>query len=316
MSVVDYIICDQDTFQNVNYFVVKPPTYLTDHSQIVTWIDTPKLTKNNAEDQYQSEQTPLHKLLLQFEWSENSKNKFRQALKSPEIQKKLDHFIQSTFACDQNGVNECVTEFQSIITDASKKSLKLRKSKIRKRTTNILNKKWFDKECRFKRHELRKLANQKHRDPTNLAIREAYHTTLKHYKEILQTKKDKYQNDKLIELEKAAKNNPVSFWKTLRNISDDVENSSVPTYSPKAKNWSNHFSKLHSKHQLSKEHEQITENLRNIEKHKDQFNILDTEITESEILNTSTRLKLKKAVYSDRIKNGQGKYRHINQRIC
>ena len=159
ISVVDYIICDQDTFQNVNYFVVKAPTYLTDHSQIVTWIDIPKLTKNNGEDQYQSEQTPLHKLPLQLEWSENSKNKFRQALKSPEIQMKLDHFIQSTFACDQNGVNECVTEFQSIITDASKKYLKLRKSKIRKRTTNILNKKLFDKECHFKRHELCKLAN-------------------------------------------------------------------------------------------------------------------------------------------------------------
>ena len=215
----------------------------------------------------------------------------------------LKEQILSAKKQQKQGLNECVTEFQNIITDASKKSLKLRKSKIRKRTTNILNKKWFDKECRFKRHELRKLANQKHRDPTNLAIREAYHTTLKHYKEILHTKKDKYQNDKLIELEKAAENNPDSFWKTLRNISDDVENSSDPTYSPKAENWSNHFSKLHSKHQLSKEHEQITENLRNIENHKDQFNMLDTEITESEILNTSKRLKLKKAVYSDRIKN-------------
>ena len=28
-----------ETFQNANYFVVKPPTYLSDHSQIVTWID-------------------------------------------------------------------------------------------------------------------------------------------------------------------------------------------------------------------------------------------------------------------------------------
>ncbi len=52
-----------------------------------------------------------------------------------------------------------------------------------------MNKKWFDKQCRFKRHELRKLANQKHRDPTNQAIREAYDTALKTYKETLERKK-------------------------------------------------------------------------------------------------------------------------------
>jgi hypothetical protein len=42
ISTVDYIICDQEIFQNVNYFVVKPPTYLSDHSLIVTWIDIEK----------------------------------------------------------------------------------------------------------------------------------------------------------------------------------------------------------------------------------------------------------------------------------
>ena len=29
ISVVDYIICDQELFQNVEHFIVKPPTYLT-----------------------------------------------------------------------------------------------------------------------------------------------------------------------------------------------------------------------------------------------------------------------------------------------
>jgi hypothetical protein len=38
--------------------------------------------------------------------------------------------------------------------------------------------KWFDKECRIKRHELRKLANQKHKDQRNIDLRNAYHSTL------------------------------------------------------------------------------------------------------------------------------------------
>jgi hypothetical protein len=97
-----------------------------------------------------------------------------------------------------------VTEFQNIITHAAKKSLKIRKKKIRRKINNVANKKWFDKECRFKRHELHEIANQKHRDPTNLAVREAYHTALKTYKETLERKITKFQNDMLIELEKAA----------------------------------------------------------------------------------------------------------------
>ena len=106
--------------------------------------------------------TPLHKLPLQFDWSENSKINFRQTLKSHEIQRKLDSFLQSTFTNDEKGVNDCVTEFQNILTDAAKKSLKIRKKRTRRKINNPMNKKWFDKECRFKRHELRKLANQKH----------------------------------------------------------------------------------------------------------------------------------------------------------
>ena len=34
-SVIDYIICDQCTFLNVANFVVKQPSYLSDHSAIV-----------------------------------------------------------------------------------------------------------------------------------------------------------------------------------------------------------------------------------------------------------------------------------------
>ena len=38
ISVIDYIICDQELLENINYFVVKPQTYLSNHSQIITWL--------------------------------------------------------------------------------------------------------------------------------------------------------------------------------------------------------------------------------------------------------------------------------------
>ena len=57
ISTVDYIICDQETFQNVYYFVVKPPTYLSDHSQIVTWIDIEKSLLDSEKNRSKPEQT-------------------------------------------------------------------------------------------------------------------------------------------------------------------------------------------------------------------------------------------------------------------
>ena len=32
ISVIDYIICDQNLYQKIEYFIVKPPTYLSDYS--------------------------------------------------------------------------------------------------------------------------------------------------------------------------------------------------------------------------------------------------------------------------------------------
>ena len=58
-----------------------------------------------------------------FEWSNNATDIFRQKLKSTEIQEKLNNFTQSTFSNDQDGINECMMQFQDIFIDASKKSL-------------------------------------------------------------------------------------------------------------------------------------------------------------------------------------------------
>ena len=40
ISVVDYAICDQTLFSHILNFIVKEPTYLSDHSPLVTWLST------------------------------------------------------------------------------------------------------------------------------------------------------------------------------------------------------------------------------------------------------------------------------------
>ena len=190
ISTIDYTLCDQNTFQHIKHFIVKPPTYLSDHSQIISWFNIQ--TISNTEEQIHQE-PPLHKLPLQFDWCDNSKTNFKKALRSPETQNKINEFLNKNFSYDINGVNECIIDFQNIFIDASKRSLKLKKKKKIYKITNVANKKWFDKECRFKRHELRKLANLKHKDPANLEIRNAYAANLKIYKRTLENKKKEFQ---------------------------------------------------------------------------------------------------------------------------
>ncbi len=71
-------------------------------------------------------------------------------------------------------------------------------------------------------------------------------TELKDYKNILKLKKEKFHDQKLLEVEKAAENDPNSFWKTLKTMDDDVPNSSGSNVISEEK-WLSHFQTLHSK---------------------------------------------------------------------
>ena len=306
ISVVDYIICDQEIFENANYFVVKSPTYLSDHSQIITWIDISQTIEEHDTGPCNIE---MSKLPNQFIWNNDAKNNFRETLRSPEIQRKMNEFVDSNFTNDLNGINKCLCEFQKILLETSKKCLKIKKSKLRRKITNVVQKKWFDKECRIKRHHLRKLSNLKHNDPTNTELRKTYHDALKSYKETLQMKQKEFHNNKIDELEKASQSNFNLFWKILKNSSDDFDtDTNSKNNAPKETEWFSHFGKLHCEHQLSKEQEEIVEKFKQIENSKNLLNGLDTEITVEEIINAAKKIKSKKAAYSDRINNEMIKY--------
>ena len=85
-----------------------------------------------------------------------------------------------------------------ILTETFKLCLKIKAKKTYKRIKKSPNKKWFDCECRLKRHKLRKVPNEKHRDPFNSESRERYHKTLTHYKKLLDKKERQFQKQKNI----------------------------------------------------------------------------------------------------------------------
>ena len=52
----------------------------------------------------------------------------------------------------KKGIDKFTSDSQNIILYAAKSSLKIKKKKYRSPISNVSNKKWFDKECRLRRH--------------------------------------------------------------------------------------------------------------------------------------------------------------------
>ena len=125
-------------------------------------------------------------------------------MRSPRIQTLIgDYIAGDTF---NENTELSLEKVENILITTAKCCLKIRAAKTRKRIKSLSNKKRFDKECRLKRHELRKLANNEHQDPLNTTIREQHHDTLVQYKKLLNSKKNDYYNAKISELQKTADN--------------------------------------------------------------------------------------------------------------
>ena len=133
----------------------------------------------------------------------------------------------------------------------------------------MLNKKWFDKECRIKKIELRKLSNQKHRDPLNANLREKYHIVLTEYKKLLYRKRTEYYNSKISELEESTKDpDKKRFWQCLKSM-DDTQKDKDDHPLVSEENWLNYFHSLHSHKPLNPAQQTIINELKQLENYKE-----------------------------------------------
>ena len=133
---------------------------MSDHSAITTWLNINKKTSYNHTI---LEGDTLTRLPKQFQWENDFSQKFKDALRSPRIQTLIrDYITGNTF---NKNTELSLEKVGNILITTAKCCLKIRAGRTRKRIKSLSNKKWFDEECRLKRHELRKLANKKHQDP-------------------------------------------------------------------------------------------------------------------------------------------------------
>ena len=84
-SVIDYITCNQNVLPNAQHLVVNSPTYLSDHSHVVAWINLYNSIENTNALPTESK-AKLQKLPLQYVWTNDSQNIFVQELETNETQ--------------------------------------------------------------------------------------------------------------------------------------------------------------------------------------------------------------------------------------
>ena len=215
------------------------------------------------------------------------------------IQNLKNLFMQNDFSETEDGIELALSSVNKIFFEAGKLSLRLINNCQRKRKPNIIPKKWFDRECRTKRVQLRHISNKKHRDPQNAEIRSEYHDRLKNYKSILSRKKESFINNKIAELTTAGNNQ--NFWRILKSIDDNLVTDSNDLSQISPDSWIDHFQNLHKA-----DNEELDSNQTNIceERHDDNLqNELDRVIAETELNSIISKLKNKKSPGNDKIRN-------------
>ena len=139
ICVVDYAICDQDIFSLVANFIVKEPLYFSDHSPVVTWL---KINNKISSNHTIPEKDILSRLPKQFFWKNDSTQKFKDALRSLNIQALIREYTADD-SLNENA-EKSLEKVESILITTAKCCLKIKTGKTRRRIKLSSNKKWFE----------------------------------------------------------------------------------------------------------------------------------------------------------------------------
>ena len=91
----------------------------------------------------------LKRFSRQFCWENDSAQKFKDVLRSSSTLLLIQEFLNKNEPI--TNVNTSLEKVEHIATAIAKRCLKIKSFKRHKRVQSSSNKKWFDKECRFKR---------------------------------------------------------------------------------------------------------------------------------------------------------------------
>lgn len=289
-STVDYSITDLEPFC-LRAFTVSPLTPLSDHSKITLYI------RKTPTHPHVAEPSKLNRSKQPYRWTNNSKDEYQKAIAHPAIQSQLDHFLSTSYPHSIDGINQAVQDMNYIF-DITADLSNLKKSQHHS-SNQPTNEKWFDSDCRRLRRTLRKLSNQKHRQPDDHELRLQYWETLKLYRTTLRAKKKQHEQHQLEEIEESIDSN--NFWRKWHSFNKPhkeelaIQNGDI---------WKKHFENLYSAITLDPSQNNLLNKLETLESVvKDNQSPLDYEMSDRELLAKIQALQPRKASGPDGILN-------------
>lgn len=239
-STVDYMIASSELYYRINNFTVSPPSYLSDHCLISTYLHF-LLNDNSNIDEIE-----LLPLPGRYKWSDENKETFVDSLLDensvPDIMS-LNNLLDN----DQfNDIDFLIEKTTHIFTNAANKSVHFKPNKDKskpKRNFNkaIPKKEWMSNDGLLLRKELRSLANRLAKDPKNNALRLTFCNCRREYNKLRNKLKKDFFNSIIKDIDEINPKNTKDFWKSINKYKkkENVADPIIPI-----KSWEDHYKNL------------------------------------------------------------------------
>jgi len=293
-SLIDYMLCDTDIFDDVEFFQVNELNPLSIHCLITCKLRAGwKKYKTPSQDLMQ-----LHDLPAQFSWSSKVASLWELALNRDDIKSDINLFL-SEFVNVDISVDTCLDKYYELLRKISYKA-GLKRIKSKKRVKTNKKQSWYDYDCKLIYRQLKSLSRSIKQQPNNLTLIHSYRKIRKGYFKLLSSKKSAFRRKIFQKLDDLQSNDPQAFWNIYNDLCVSKKDMSNPI-SPKK--WWEHFLTLMNRN--------ISHHDVNFENHINDFvsnlnvgaiDSLDFVISPSEIIQAAKHLKNGKAAGIDGIR--------------
>jgi len=243
-------------------------------------------------------ESTFNKVYNTFLWRTGDDYKYVQALCTPQIQDRIESFMEQ----DVSSVEDSVNSVTEIIIDSAKSArISQKLNKPKKEGGKCKKKKlWYNTDCLTLKRDLKKAAADLRKCPS-IAYLSHYRYLRKKYRSQLNMSRSAYKQNILNQMEGLSNVNPQEYWKLFDRLRE--LNSTAKTNQISTNEWFAHFSNL-----LNSVTGTINTSIESqwdkyIESNKDIFNELNFEITKKEVADAIGRLKKGKASGPDLVRN-------------
>ena len=236
-STVDCLLASQNIIKQILYFKVSDfIPILSDCHCKITWEMLAK---------YPNSATPktenlLRRVPMNYTWVEGSDLRFQETLSTPEIQNKIDNFMNRSNSCSVEEISETICHFENISLSAADMSLK--KPSVKKKKNK--NKKWFNTDLGKLRARVVSqgiLYSRYHMDPI---VRGRYYKLYGEYNKLRKMKYRKFTNAIINKLDSLMTKDPKQYWKLVNDLKAGKADPASRSVDPDT--WKKHFQTLHS----------------------------------------------------------------------